>query len=203
MITRTEVKQALNIKTANATYDVFIDRMVLSINKEIKGWCGQSITLDTNVIEFIGDDSQYLLLKKFPISSITSIEYREKPTDNWSLIDSSTYAIVHNDGLTYLYYEGYYTAPFYRVEYEYGYEFITSGVDNQTIVTNDVPEEIRNVALEMALWMWTESNLSDDKSLTIMSKSISEAGKTVNYSYMKDWKPNWRRVLGKYRTYLV
>lgn len=201
MITRTEVKQAINIKPANDTYNDFIDRVILSIKREIKGWCGQSIESDSETLEFIGNDSQYTILRKFPIGGITSLKYKDTPTDDWTVISSSDYAKVKDSTLTYLYYEGYYTAPFYQVIYEYGYSFVTSGVDDQTIDTNEVPEDIRNVALEMAIWIWTESNLSDDKSLTIASKSISEAGKTVNFSYMKDWKPNWRRVLGKYRAY--
>lgn len=207
MITLNELKTALNIKQDNATHDVFLNRIRESIKEQIESWCGQNIVAKQHTYYFNGDGTSEILLKKNPVIEIVTLKYRESPMDSWELIPSTDYEKIENDGLEYLYYSGYYTNKYYELVFKSGYEFIEQvgapGDLDYVAPIDQIPIEVKQVALEMGIWIWTESQYSDSKSLTIQSKSISEAGSTINLSFMKDWKKDWRRTLGKYRMYLL
>ena len=129
-------------------------------------------------------DSNNLILPYNPINSITSIKYKEKPTDSLTTISSTDYAINGR----YIYSESGFTKTYiYEVIANFGY--------------STIPDDLVSIATEMVAIKFRESKNGDD-SLGKGTMSDSKSGCAANTSFI-DMNTKFKPILDKYRKYVI
>lgn len=188
IITAAEVKERLDVTSSD--YDTQIGNIINSVDDTIKSWAGQSIESTTKTEKFEGNGKDYHLFKNMPINTITSVKYRTDPLQALQTVNSSNYAIVETDGIYRLYNDDtFYSGYNYEIEFNYGYD--------------TVPEDVKNVAIEMAMALVYDANFlgGNDGRFGFSSKQINsgDAGSsTVNY--LNGMRNDWVTTIMRYAT---
>lgn len=190
LITKPLLKIYLDIENQVTDYDAVLDMIIAAVGKDVVRYCNQEIEATSQIYEFSGNGSNWLIIPKFPVISITSLKYRSQPLESWgAAISSSDYAIVDNGVQPLLYYaHGFIEGNFnYKLEYISGW--------------SEVPEDIRQVALEMAVVYFKETDVKGGMEggrlgLATIGKNIQGIG--VNTTF-KDLTKEWEKRLSKYR----
>lgn len=97
LVTRAEAKEWLNIASATTTYDDFIDKCILRASEAAERYCNRSFNTGTYTEKHNGDDSQFLIVKNPPITSITSIAVVVDSTS--TTINSTSYTFDAQSGI--------------------------------------------------------------------------------------------------------
>lgn len=98
LTTVADVKELLGIDAGNTTKDNLIIRKINQATGMIEGWCGKSpdqhfaSATYTNE-EYDGTGSPQLILRNRPVTSITSLQFRNsgQNVDDWDDFDTETY----------------------------------------------------------------------------------------------------------------
>lgn len=91
------VKDTIGIPVVDTTQDTKLDRIVSAASRRIMGFCDRRFIEETYTDVYNGRRSDTLLLKQFPVSSITSIHIDAESTFGAStLVDATEYKILHS-----------------------------------------------------------------------------------------------------------
>ena len=95
------VKSALGI--TDASRDSEITRLISVASSVIEKYTKQVFDKDAEYTEILpGNGTHYLVLKAFPVNSITSVEYNNNTIGNpsWSTMDSDWYSVLEDSGVS-------------------------------------------------------------------------------------------------------
>lgn len=99
LITRAELKLALNIATAVTGDDDYFDQLISLLSKDIEDWCGTIIAADTVTEVHDGPGVFRLVTYNAPILTVSSLhESLEGVFDTSSLIASADYLVDQREG---------------------------------------------------------------------------------------------------------
>ena len=159
LTTRQRLKDFLDISADDTTTNNVLDRIIDACSDWVESYCRRTFKRTTYTNEmYDGNDSQYLLLRNYPIDTTQSfvLEMRTSSLDedDWESIDSEEY-FVHSE-------EGYINFPRaeygkggrkfiigtqnYRVDYTAGY-YLPGDANYSQGASNSLPLD-----LEMAVW---------------------------------------------------
>ena len=163
LVSLADVKEALGI--LDNSQDSYLTNLINRATDIIEKYCnGRRFKETTYTNEtYDGNGSQFLNLKHYPISAITSLQWRsgDFSSNNWDSIDSSMYTYLDIEG------EIYYTGVFsrgirnYRVSYTAGY--------------STIPNDLQQACITLISYLKNQTKTSGMK-----SESLGE------YSYTKD-----------------
>mgnify|MGYP001581667557 CR=1 FL=1 len=118
-----DVKESLGIDNGVTTHDNMIIRLINAASDAIENYCNRTFASATYTNEeYDGTGANYLVLRQYPITSISSLDFLTSGYDSpsWETIDSDLYSF-NADGR--LYYKATFTRGFqnWRVTYVAGY----------------------------------------------------------------------------------
>lgn len=194
MITTNNIKEYLNIDTADTTYNTVIDNLVKVVKSQLISMLGWNAELHNEDVFFAGNDSTVYNFTIPFVNSINSLSYKSSPLD-------SSYEVISNIQYTLLYINS-----VYKVFYESGFTLDTLYKCNVTIGydTTTIPYEIWQVLREMAAIIFKEGNFSDSKSARLGIGTLNEniMGVTSSTSFI-DLRNRWKKDLQRYRVAVV
>lgn len=193
------VKKFLNISQSN---DTFIKTLITSVQALIENYCNQNIVEATNTIVFDGNTESEYTIYKHPINSITSVKYKildssEDFTSGTALSENTDFYVRTRNGIKSLYFvNGLWLGYIYELKFSSGY-YATGTSEN-------MPEDIRHIALEWISYLIKQSNIDGigQNQFGLSSKSESNREFTGTTTF-KDMKPEWQAILNKYRIPVV
>ncbi len=95
-----DVKEYLNI--TSSTYDALFQKLVYGVTEYLQSYLGGRSLKETTFTEYYdGDGNSTLLLRQYPVSSVTSLSYKSGTNDSpvWNLIPTNNYDTVLASGL--------------------------------------------------------------------------------------------------------
>lgn len=182
--TNTQIKtNYLNI--SGSTYDSILTALIAQAESIMKSMCYQPLSVETGMIlEFTGNGStEHLLSYTVPVS-LTSLEYKEKPSDaSWT---SVTGAVAYKaDDVQRLYLEEGFVYPFYRATADIGY--------------STVPDDLVNICSEMVVELFKATDYTDsDNRFGLASLATNEGGMSATTTY-RDMMARYKDKLKKYK----
>lgn len=185
MVTFTQVKAYLNIPDHDIEHNTLISNIVSYVEGWLVGYLGQELDTTAEIDIFrLGRTSKEYQIRKFPVQSVSKLEYRNNPLDNWTTISSDDYTSYQINGVYKLYYDNSFSSSAdYRVTYTYGYD--------------TWPDEVLLTALEMCSVIYNESGHGKGiLSIDTMGESFNGTSQTTRF---KDLYNRWTRLLRKYR----
>jgi len=194
MITTNNIKEYLNIDTADTTYNTILDNLVKVVKSQLTSILGWNAELHNEDYVFAGNNSTvYNFLYPY-INSINTLGYKDSILDDdYTLIDTSLYKLVNLNSVYKVYYDSSFTLDtLYRANISVGYD------------TTTVPYELWQVLREMASIIFKEADFSNTNNsrLGIQTISTSIMGVTSNNTFI-DLRNRWKRDLQKYRVAVV
>lgn len=164
LLTKTDVKDYLDIPVTDTDYDDFIDDCITEAENNLLDILGQEVESTSVDVILRGNGKSEVLLVNHPVTAINSLSYRAVPTDSWTAIDSDDYTLFKADTCDFIYYNSFISGYQYKANITYGY-----GV---------VPDTIKGVAVEMTADKMLKSNntpFNDD-----FRHGISQRAESVN-----------------------
>ncbi|MCY6957883.1 head-tail connector protein [Clostridium brassicae] len=100
LVTLEELKQWLNIDQSDTSKDIILNIYINGVSEMIIGMIGRNILAEDHIEKYAGTNSNALILKNYPINSVTSIKYI---IDNavYRELDSTEYDINSKSGILY------------------------------------------------------------------------------------------------------
>mgnify|MGYP000879352831 CR=1 FL=1 len=95
-----DVKEYLNI--SSATYDALFEKLVYGVSEYLQSYLGGRSLEEAEYTEYYdGDGSNLLLLRQFPVASVTSLSYKSGTNTSpiWNLIDPNNYNVDTRSGI--------------------------------------------------------------------------------------------------------
>ena len=183
MIISLETAKNFMNDTSNAN-DSTITALIKAAEEIINGMINQNIMIKTVTYRFTGNNSDRYVIPRFPVNSITSLKYRNNPSETWETLTVNTdYFVTADEKLTEIYYSvGFYSNVEYQIVMSTGYA--------------TAPDDVRLVAMQMVKVFFDETPKGDDR-LAVTSVSEAQQMMTVNKVY-KDLAPAWQRLLSPY-----
>lgn len=192
LTTLTRFKQFAGI-TSNSTQDAVIERLIDSVTEFVENYIGYRVQQATYTNEnYDTDDSDTLILNKFPVSSVSSLQRRNSALneDSWETIDSQYYHLDSAAGI--IYGAGGWkfsrTRRGYRVTYVAGFNF-----DNASTFLSDT----EGGDLEFVCWQLVATAWNMRKGGTgIEQESIGDYSVTYKKEVMQN--DDIKAILDKY-----
>jgi len=159
------------------------------VDDRIKKYCGQSITESETTEYYDGNGERLLMVRKFPLTTITDIAIAATELDVHTALASDTYNLINRNGVYYAYSKNGFAKGNGNVRLTY-----TSGY-------NDVPQDVKKVAYEMAAIVVKNSDFEQSMKggrlgIHQINENIQGAAATTTF---KDLWKEWRRELTPYK----
>jgi hypothetical protein len=211
LLTVAQAKAYLNIGVAatDTSQDDWLQEIISDLSAEVEYYCKRKFAIQSISNEIYDGDSwcvdyngARIHVNYFPITQLSTattpagsdilaaVQYRNDPDSSWTNIETDTDHIFINSKWDYieLYDEVFPSGKQnIRLNYKAGY--------------STIPQDIKRIALEMTAMMWKESNRNKGL-LGESNKSDSGYGQTLT-STLIDLKPQWAKVLNRYRIPMV
>jgi len=96
-----DVKETMGIASSDLTWDNIITRAINQGTEMIEGWCGRRFQATDYVEYYDASYSQQLILRQYPIISLTSIEARDTTLNNnsFNTVTTDQYFVDNNAGV--------------------------------------------------------------------------------------------------------
>lgn len=170
--TLSDVKNYLNITSINS--DTLLSSLITSASAYIENWTNRVFSSSSNTAKFNGNNSHIMMLKDYPIISVTSVKVGNT---YYSASDGMSVGYVADDVAIYL----------IGAIYEKGYSNIeisyTSGYAT-------IPADIKQVCIDLVAYKFKETDR-----VGILSKTM--AGEVVSFD-SKDLKDQSKNILNNY-----
>lgn len=170
----TTAKEHLEIPSATLTFDSTIERLINVASNLIARKTKRILVDTTHTAYFDGRASNRILLREYPVQSITTIKVDSEsifPTS--SAIDASEYAIVDRETTVLRVNGGIWSKGYRNIEIIYAAGI---GVVDTGGGTNTFPPELEQATLDYVLWLYDVNN---DRRIGRTSKS--KGGESVEY----------------------
>lgn len=194
MITTNNIKEYLNIDTADTTYNTVIDNLIKVVKSQLISMLGWNAELHSEDVFFAGNDSTVYNFTIPFVNSINSLSYKSSPLDNsYVTIANTQYTLLNINSVYKVYYESGFTLDLlYKANVTIGYD------------TTTIPYEIWQVLREMAAIIFKEGNFSDSKSARLGIATLNEniMGVTSSTNFI-DLRNRWKKDLQRYRVAVV
>lgn len=178
-ITTKQCKDYLGIKDNNS--DSFITDLISYCQEYILNYINQPLLTSTSQYIFEGNDSEYRVLKYFPIQSLTSLKFKTNQLSTLTDCDATKYSLITTEEGTKLYFDSKFLKnTFYQVTYVYGH--------------TSVPVDVQGVLIEMVAIGFKNSN--ERIGLQSINQSVNGISATTQF---KDEQPKWNKILNKYK----
>jgi hypothetical protein len=191
LTTKQKVKDFLGI--TNVTSDTAITEIVKNTSSQIEVYCNRSFA-STTYTEYIDTSKDYrkIWLRNFPVSSITSLKYRDGVFSNltWTSFNANDYLLTNEMGKLYFAYDLPERDKYIEAVYVGGY--LIDFANESDITKHTLPAGLTQIATEMCA---NTFNLS--KSSGIQSESTE--GQSITYGGGNESKLNKR--LDLFRNY--
>lgn len=168
----------------DTTLDAAIDRWILQAAGIAKSICKQPISQETITKYFDGplNGCHYRTGYTSPVS-LTSLSYRQLPTDSWTAISSSFLAVDKTD----IYYTNGFPDLQYKLVCDVGY------------TSSNVPADIIQAYAVLVVSAYKRSNIGESAgSIGVSSITLSRSGETTTTITMKDVTPEVKALLQPY-----
>ena len=170
----TTAKEHLEIPAATLTFDSTIERLINVASNLIARKCKRILLDTTHTDYFDGRASNRILLREYPVQSITTIKVdSESIFASGSEIDASEFAIVDRETSVLRVNGGIWSKGYRNIEVVYlaGLGVVSTGGQ-----TNTFPPELEQAALDYVLWLY---DMNSDRRIGRTSKS--KGGESVEY----------------------
>lgn len=187
MITTTELKQYLNI--TDSTLDSFLSNVITHCTAKIEAEICTSLSSSSRTRYFNGNSMTLYLINDLNVTALTSLRYREDPTDSWTTISPSLYGI-HNVGLLhYVYFSDVFDSSYtYELVYTAGY--------------STIPTDLKTLCIELSASWFNDSEHGKGR-LGLNSQSITIHGQVGTNSFHNVWETRVKPELQKYRVFVL
>ena len=186
IVTLNELKQYLNLKTAVTTNDTVLTSFITQSQSEIKDYLRFEPESGTRTIYFNSNSGLYYQINDVNITAITSLAYRNLPTESYTTVSSSLYATQQISGLTWLYCSNGFAYDINRLIYVGGY--------------TTIPDTIKAVCLEKAAIKYKNSGIGESN-LGLQQRGENVASTSMTTIY-KELQNKWNTMLDPYRLLL-
>lgn len=190
MITANNVKEYLNIDTADTTYNTIIDNLIKVVKSQLTSMLGWNAELHSEDVNFAGNNSIVYNFQIPYINSLNSLEYKSNILDtSYTSITNTEYKLLYINSVYKIYYNSSFTLDtLYKANVTIGYD------------TTTIPYEIWQVLREMAAIIFKEGNFSDSKSARLGIGTLNEniMGVTSSTQFI-DLRNRWKKDLQKYK----
>ena len=187
------VKDRLSLSEPN--FDVVLGRIISGVTDFIEGECGGrrflSTTYTNQVITIFNLNQRMLALKNFPITAITSVQYRtgtksnpnytEFSDDDWEIIDDGSAGLVRVFGLTQ-------EVNAIRISYTGGYKINWEKAGDVTL--HNLPADLSDLAERLTVKIFKKRDHEGKLSETF-------EGSTVTYGDLLD--DDTKAIINRYR----
>lgn len=147
-----DVNQYLNIDNSlTATVSAFYSNCISRVSDRIESYCDLPIKAQEFIGYYDNDCSKVLYLNNYPIISVSSLKHRTAPNISWQDVVTSPNSL-----------SDYLVIYAYKILL-YNYSFNTGLQSIQVHYTagyNNIPDDIKQVALEMVIMINKESSVS-------------------------------------------
>lgn len=196
LTTKEKVKAHLGIASATTTYDSLIETFINQVTDFIEGYCGgRRFKETTYTAEMYDSDRQFkIFLKNFPVTTLTSVEYRS------GTIASPSWVTYTNEG--YLLYSGEGYVHFFgrlpkihlgiRFTYVAGYKI---DFTNELTSTHTLPFDLTMAATMLCAKIYNRRQSEGISQMSTEGQSISFAGVSG------EMDQTVKEILDKYKTY--
>lgn len=183
--TLNEIKYHLHIGISDTTYDTLLEQLINSSYKILEQYIGHPIKSATYTEYYDGDNTNKLLLRKWPIVSVTSIHVdpdREFNSDD--LINASNYYVDTEHGEIEIF-QGLAAGP----------AWFDKGIKNVKVIYvagyATIPNDIRQASIWHVAWMFRRSDTEGTTAQSLGGKSETYDERAI---------PEWlRHVLAPYK----
>ena len=190
IITAAEAKVYLGV--SGSDLDTPIGTFISDVSLWIEEYLGRKVKGSQTVTTEVGsgDGTEFYIPKYPPVTAVSTLKYRDDPTQDWvDLVSDTDYILIDPvNGDFVEIYNGAFPEGRSNIQITY-----TAGYST-------VPAPIKQVCYEMVAIRFRESHVSGlgDERLGIASRSSSEAGVTYNKTF-EDMMPKWERILKRYK----
>ena len=170
--TPTDVKSYLNISTTNS--DTLLSAMISGYSAAIDNWTNRTFTQTTTTYKANGNGSAILMLKDYPVISVSSVT-----VDGIAYIqsDGKTSGYIADDFAIYLI-GARFNKGFQNVSVSYSFGYAT------------IPNDIKQTVIELVAYKFKETDR-----IGLQSKTL--AGEVISYD-LRDVKDHYRSILNNY-----
>lgn len=194
MITANNIKEYLNIDTADSTYNTIIDNIIKVVKSQLTSMLGWNCELNTTNLLFAGNGNIVYNFQIPYINSLNSLEYKSNILDSdYISISNTQYTLLNINSVYKIYYDSGFTLDtLYKANITIGYDI------------NTVPYEIWQVLREMSAIIFKEGDFSDSNKARLGIASLNEnlMGVTSSTAFI-DLRTRWKKDLQKYRIAVV
>lgn len=187
LIDKVQLKDYLDIQTQE--YDPFIESIITNNTKIIENYISQPIEATDITRYYDGNDSNMIMIKEFPVNSISRLEERSTSSATFTALATTDYFLLKGQDITHI----------------YNCNGFTKGISNYKAVFNvgysSIPEELQQVCIEMSAITFKESaqdgGLKGGR-LGVLSLSENVSGISTQTQYKDKWK-DWERIMQPYK----
>ncbi len=189
IVSLTEVRRYINEDVAATSTDALYTQFINEAENYINNYVRFNVASGTRTIEFSNNDTmdalRYLINDK-NVTAITSFSTKSSPLDSYVVIDSSEYALLNENHLTYFYSNSSFNL-LNKLVYTAGY--------------TTIPDVIKSVCIEMVAMKIKESGFG--KSALGLSQSAENHNNFAITTQYKDLFSKWHNLLNQYKLHLI
>lgn len=190
LTTKARVKSRLNIATGTTTWDDLLDELIHAASHYIKGEIGRPIlsATYTNELYEVEPGQRLLTIRKYPITAISSVQYRagtpaspswtDMPTDGYELVDDGEFGVLRL-------YIALSDVNALRITYTAGYT-----INFSTEASHTLPYEISDLCERLVVWAFKKREAEGK------SQEAASAGGTT--SWRDKISDDDKRILHRY-----
>lgn len=161
------LKRHLHIGLSDSSKDDFLEEIINSSYKVLERHIGQALLQATYTEFYDGDDSNILILKKWPVISVTSVHVdSERDFDSDDLVDSGDYVVDTELGII----------EIFQAEGS-GPTWFAKGTKNIKVIYSagfaSIPADFAQVGTEYAAWIFNRSGTEGFDSASLGAKTES------------------------------
>ena len=188
IITAAEAKVYLGV--SGSDLDTPIGTFISDVSSWIEEYLGRKVKGSQTVTDEIGsgDGTEFYIPLYPPVTAVSTLKYRDDPTQSWAdLVTDTDYILIDPEGDYIEIYNGAFPEGRANIKVTYTAGYSTT------------PNAIKQVCYEMVAMRFRESHVSGlgDERLGVSSRSSAESGVTYSKSF-EDMMPKWERRLRKY-----
>ena len=187
IVSLVECKRYMNFDTAVTTNDTLLTQFINEAENYINRYVRFNVASASRTIEFGYQSGNYLFLNDMNVTAITSLKYKSLPTESYTTVSSSKYAIQKIKGLYYLYCEN-----------GFGYDI------NELVYTagfSTIPDVIKSVAIEMVVMKYKESGVGKSQlGLSVQTENHNNYSVT---NQIQSLYSKWHNMLNEYKLPLI
>jgi len=187
IVSLVEVKRYMNFDTAVTTNDTLLTQFINEAESYINKYLRFDVASGSRTINFGYQSGTYLFINDMNVTAITSLKYKSLPTESYTTVSSSKYAIQKIKGLYYLYCEN-----------GFGYDI------NELIYTggySTIPDVIKSVCIEMVAMKIKESGFG--KSQLGLSVQTENHNNVAITNQIQSLYSKWHNMLNQYKLPLI